>query len=171
MNNDSANCNFKNLCHNQSTEGPFVNTWTNRNVSKLYNFVMFNSNVNDQYCDFTTYGKGYFCLSGENATNGELQNESSSEAHGSVRCSFISILGYVGTNECWLVYLHGKGIVKNGFYSLLVNNVDGSISLRTHKDPYSGYLTVVFSCILSVVFDNYINVEKITNQLLSSLKR
>ena len=125
---------------------------------------MFNSNVNDQYCDFTMYGKGYFCLYEENATNVWIQNESFSEAYDCVRCDFVSIVGYVDTNECWLVYLHGKGTVKIGFYSLVVNNVYGSISLHTHKDPYPGYLTVVLFCILVAVFDNYINVEKITKK-------
>ena len=36
--------------------------------------------------------------------------------------------------------------------------------MRTHKGPFPGYLAEIFSCMLFVVFDNYINVEKITNQ-------
>ena len=52
----------------------------------------------------------------------------------------------------------------NGFYSLLLNKVDGNMSLYTHSGPLPGNLTVVFSCMLCVLFDNYINVEKVTNQ-------
>ena len=119
MNNDSVNCDVKSLCDNQSIEGQFVSTWADRNVSRLYNVLIFNGNINDQYCDFTMSGKGCFCLYEENAANGSIQKEYFSEVCDHVRCDFISILEYVDTNECWLVYLHGNDTLKMGFIRYL----------------------------------------------------
>ena len=164
VNNDSVNYNFKSWGDNQSIEGQFTSTWTDNNISKLYKVLMFDDNISEQHCDFIMSGKGSFCLCEGNAANGCIQNVSFGKACVNVRCDFISILEYVNTNECWLVYLQGNGTFKNGFYSLFVNNVDGSISLHTHRDPFPGYLAVIFSCMLCIAFDNHINVEKITNQ-------
>ena len=75
VNNDSVNCNFKSLCDNQSIEGQFASTRTDRNISRLYNVLAFNDNVNGQYCDFAVTGKGLFCLCEGNTANGGTQNE------------------------------------------------------------------------------------------------
>ena len=165
MNNDSGDNNFSNVCNNQNIEGKHDNTWVKTNVSELYNIVKPNGNMNDQYYDCTMYDREYLCVwGGDKAGNGSTQEEYFNKVYDTVRCDFISILKHINTNECWLVYLHGNGTFKNGFYSLLVDSIDGSMSLHTHGDPDPGYLTVAFSCILYVVFDNYINIEKITNQ-------
>ena len=64
----------------------------------------------------------------------------------------------------WLVYLHGNSTFPNsGFYSLL-SRMDGIMLLYTHSGPLPGYLTVISSCMLYVLFANSTNVEKITNQ-------
>ena len=164
VNNVSVNCNVINLCDNQSTEGQFTCTWTDRNVNRSYNVLAFNDNIKDQYCDCAMSGRGWFCLCKENAANGCIQDEYFGEVYDQVQCDFISILDHDDIDECWLVYLRGYGTFKNGFYSLFMSNIDGSMSLHTHSGPSPGYLTVVFSCMLCVVFNNYINVEKITNQ-------
>ena len=142
VNNVSVNCNFKSMCDNQSIESQFTSTWI---VSRLYNVLVFDGNINEKYCDFTMSGKGWFCLYEDNTASGYIQNVNFGEVYDYMRCDFISILEYVDTKECWLVHLHGNGSLKNGFYSLFLNNVDGSISLHTHRDPFPGYLTVVFS--------------------------
>ena len=164
MNNDSGDNNFSNVSNNQNIERKHDNTWVKRNVSELYNIVKPNGNMNDQYYDCTMYDREYLCVCGDKAGNGSTQEEYFSKVYDTVRSDFISILKHINTNECWLVYLHGNGTFKNGFYSLLVDSINGSMSLHTHGDPDPGYLTVAFSCILYVVFDNYINIEKITNQ-------
>ena len=47
--------------------------------------MMFNDNINDQYCDFTMSGEGWFCLYEENAASGSIQNDYFSEVCDQVR--------------------------------------------------------------------------------------
>ena len=71
----------------------------------------------------------------------------------------------IDRNECWLVYLYQDSTFQsNRFYLLMLNNVDGSLSLHNRSSPLPGHLTVVFSWMLYVWFNTHINVEKITNQ-------
>ena len=160
----SADNNFRNVRTNQSTESKHENTWSKRNVSELYNIVKPKGNINDQYYDCIMSDRECLCVCRDNDGNGSTQSKYFSKVYDMVRCDFMSILRYINTNECWLVYLHGNGTFKSGFYELLIDSIDGSMSLHTHKDPELGYLAVAFSCMLYVVFDNYINIEKITNQ-------
>ena len=72
------------------------------------------------------WGRGLFSDYVNNATSGCKQNIDYDKSYGCVKCDFISLLGYVNTNECWLVYLHHDGTFQdNGFYLLLLNKVDG----------------------------------------------
>ena len=107
------------------------------------------------------------CGEGEcinNIVNGYNQNIDHDSTYDCVRCDFISLLGHVDADEYWLVYLHGNSTFLNsGFYSLL-SRIDGMMFLYTHSGPLSGYLTVISSCMLYVLFDNSTNFEKITNQ-------